>query len=245
MKASNLGLLSALLAQAAAHELFLQFIVNGTITNPWQYVRDVDAINGWGVGEGDRAIEYYKMSPNMDPLDESTIRCGRNATKFGVTTDVATVEAGDEVGFAIKTYDDLGLTHGGPVLAYLSKTDGDLKTYAGDGDWFKIAEVGSANATDWKTTYMKEWRFNLPKTTPPGKYLLRVEQIWPTPSPSYVQFFTNCAQLDIAGTGGGIPGPLVKFPGAYQLGGPGLVHTTESYSDYRKYTMPGPPVWTG
>lgn len=244
MKASNL-LISVFLSQVAAHETFPQLIVNGTITNPWQYVRDVDRVYDYGDGETEASKEYNKMIPNMDPLDESTIRCGRNATKFGPTTDIATVEAGDEVGFVIKSYDDFGLSHPGPALAYLSKTDGDLKTYAGDGDWFKIAEVGAANATNWKTTGMKEWRFNLPKTTPPGKYLLRVEQIWPTPSKYYVQFFTNCAQLEIVGLGGGTPGPLVKFPGEYQFGGPGLIHTAESDKDATKYTMPGPQVWTG
>jgi len=42
----------------------------------------------------------------------------------------------------------------------------------------------------------------IPKTTPPGEYLLRVEQIYPSTGDTS-EFFVNCAQINIIGPGGG------------------------------------------
>lgn len=46
--------------------------------------------------------------------------------------------------------------------------------------------------------------FTIPRTTPPGKYLMRVEQLYPLSSRfNDTQFYIACAQLDIKGPGGG------------------------------------------
>jgi len=34
-------------------------------------------------------------------------------------------------------------------MAYLSKAPGSLETYRGDGDWFKIGEIGAKNDDKW------------------------------------------------------------------------------------------------
>ena len=57
-------------------------------------------------------------------------------------------------------------------------------------------------------------------TTPPGKYLMRIEHFWPT-SMDYSQWFINCAHINIIGPGGGTPIGFAKFPGTYQPGDPG------------------------
>ena len=54
-------------------------------------------------------------------------------------------------------------------------------------------------------------RFTIPETTPPGQYLLRMEQIYPWPNRSNTQMFVECAQVDVKGVGGGTPGPLVHL----------------------------------
>ena len=50
---------------------------------------------------------------------------------------------------------------------------------------FKIATVGAFNNTHWylEGFNRKDWNFTIPATTPPGKYLLRHEQIWPRDGP--------------------------------------------------------------
>lgn len=54
-----------------------------------------------------------------------------------------------------------------------------------------------------------------PASLKPGKYLLRHEVINLESGP--VQFFPNCIQLEVSGSGINMPAAneLVKFPGAY------------------------------
>jgi len=55
--------------------------------------------------------------------------------------------------------------------------------------------------------------FTIPKTTPPGKYLVRVEQFNIISIYMQTQHYINCAQIEVVGPGGGTPGPFIKFPG--------------------------------
>lgn len=63
--------------------------------------------------------------------------------------------------------------------------------------------------------------FTIPATTPPGKYLARVEHFFIQSIYNTTQQYINCAHIEIVGPGGGTPGPAVKFPGAYSLDEPG------------------------
>jgi len=96
----------------------------------------------------------------------------------------------------------------------------------------------------WEATGHTEVNFTIPLATPPGKYLLRVEQIYrDLPSFNSSQFYLNCAQIEIVGDGIGKPGPLVKFPGAYDYFEPSL--WPGYHDDLATYVAPGPPVWKG
>jgi hypothetical protein len=46
--------------------------------------------------------------------------------------------------------------------------------------------------------------FTIPKTTPPGKYLVRVEHFNISPYYNMTQMFVNCAQVEVTGPGGGM-----------------------------------------
>jgi Auxiliary Activity family 9 (formerly GH61) len=65
--------------------------------------------------------------------------------------------------------------------------------------------------------------FTIPLTTPPGKYLLRVEHLYVRPAFNTTQFYIECAQIEVLGPKGGreartpTPEYMVKFPGAYEL----------------------------
>ncbi|KAL2106252.1 hypothetical protein VUR80DRAFT_6985 [Thermomyces stellatus] len=64
-------------------------IVNGTETEPWKYIRNV------------QHAQYtpYHENPTLD-LNSENMRCGRNATISGRESgDVATAVSGDVVGF--------------------------------------------------------------------------------------------------------------------------------------------------
>jgi hypothetical protein len=65
--------------------------------------------------------------------------------------------------------------------------------------------------------------FTIPETTPPAKYLLRIEQFMPSASFNDTQWYVNCAHVNIIGSGGGsLEGyNYAKFPGTYDIMDPG------------------------
>lgn len=108
--------------------------------------------------------------------------------------------------------------------------------------------------------------FTIPKDTPNGDYLFRVEQVGLHVASSIngAQFYISCGQITVTGGGSGTPGPLVAFPGAYSATDPGLlidiyypivsvnnISHSEGYTSRliyiqpTNYTIPGPAVWTG
>lgn len=64
----------------------------------------------------------------------------------------------------------------------------------------------------------------IPKNTPSGDYLLRIEHIalHQASNLNGAQFYISCAQITVTGGGSGTPGPLVSFPGAYKNTDPGI-----------------------
>ena len=189
--------------------------MNDTVTPKWKYVRDVARDPTYAAELG----EYGKVAPFID-IYSNDMRCGRDAGS-GPKTSVATVLAGTELGFRIAgdiENGDVEITHEGPGQVYLSRApNNDVQNYDGSGDWFKIAEEGVLDDNTWLLYQQKEMRFILPETTPPGKYLMRIEHLVPTAQFNSSQWYVNCAQIEIVGKGGGSPGEMVKFPGAYDL----------------------------
>src|SRR4051794_35821921 len=95
----------------------------------------------------------------------------------------------------------------------------DVENYDGKGDWFKIASAGPINDTTFALWRQTEMMFNIPKTTPPGKYLLRMEQFQPSQYLNGSQWYINCAQINVIGNGTGKfdPTDLIRFPGGYDM----------------------------
>lgn len=147
--------------------------------------------------------------------------------------------------------------HPGPAQVYLSRApNDDLQSYRGDSDWFKIGYGGPTNDTHWSLwpsvsdvrclrrkpppeivsgrgagltgRLQMQFNFTIPKTTPPGKYLMRMENFVPTAQTGYLQFYVNCAFVNIIGPGGGTPTEFARFPGTYQDEDPGK-YLTLSY----------------
>jgi hypothetical protein len=144
-----------------------------------------------------------------------------------------------------------------------------LKEYDGLGYWFKIYYLGVKDSKAWATYGESSVNFTIPASTPPGKYLLRVEQFWPSASLGQSQHYISCAHVEVVGEGVGEPGPLIKFPDGYEADSPsksgrkrgsqvykGLIEnsgiwfheegsTDTPEKDLSKYVAPEPPVWQG
>ncbi|KAK2760167.1 hypothetical protein FQN54_002234 [Arachnomyces sp. PD_36] len=213
---------------AFAHYRFTKLILDGSPTADYQYVRQNTNHN----------------SPVTDVTSDD-IRCNEGGLESGSSTEVATVAAGATVGFAL----DQAIYHAGPLQIYMSKATGDVKSYDGSGDWFKISEVEAkidASSISWPDENTSEYTFEIPASTPAGQYLLRAEQIGlhGASAPGGAQFYISCAQIEVTGSGSGTPGPTVKLPGAYDPSDPGLAINIY-YPIPTSYKAPGPEVWTG
>ncbi|KAK0745604.1 glycoside hydrolase [Schizothecium vesticola] len=262
----------SLLPGAFGHNVFGILMVNGTAAPEWTYVLDVESErprDEWSYQEWDQS---YKIPPIIG-VDNPAVTCGRRAFEAANRTQTADVLAGSEVGFRVST-DGYGtrdsvyyyppvdymkfprVWHAGPALVYLSRAPGDdLQKYQGDGDWFKIAYAGPLSNTEWQMwPDVSDFNFTVPLTTPPGKYLMRIENIFPETNPGYRQFYVNCALVNIIGPGGGVPKGFAKFPGTYKEEDPGLQAPRNQVSlsgipreELRllEYKPPGPAVWTG
>jgi hypothetical protein len=141
-------------------------------------------------------------------------------------------------------------THTSPGFVYMSKAPGSVNSYDGSGDWFKVYETGLCGSKrpnidgDWCTWQKDRIEFTIPQRIPPGEYLVRVEHIGIHESHvNKAQFYMECAQFKIEGSGGGTPGPLVKIPGLYKANDAGIAYNKWT-NNPAPYYMPGPAVWT-
>ncbi|KAI1483726.1 glycoside hydrolase family 61 protein [Daldinia sp. EC12] len=261
MKYSSIALLgSSLLGVANAHYHFPHLILNNTWTESFEYVRQVAPFPDT---DSDLALSW----PLLDP-DSIDIRCGRNASVDFARVKTATVQAGDRVGFGLANASAINgrgtMFHPGFGSAWLSKsTTDDLHDYAGDGDWFKILNVTGRTEqsidfslpvfaaykedyqAQWGTYLLNSYNFTIPESTPPGKYLLRWEHIYPIQRDS--QIYVNCAHIEVVNPSDkiGTPTPTVKIPGVYKNGQPDLYFHVSPYQDFATILPPQPTVWSG
>ncbi|VBB71335.1 Putative Glycoside Hydrolase Family 61 [Podospora comata] len=219
-----------------AHYRYSKLIVNGRVTNDWEYVR-----------ENSNFIMPTKQF--LQPSDD--FRCNSGSFANAGRTKVHKVNPGDSIGFRL--WNGGKILHPGPTTIHMSRAPGDVRQYRGDGDWFKVQETLICRApgryladTDWCSWDQPDQTFTLPRDTPPGQYLVRVEHIALHGAQSGdTEFYFTCAQIEVGGNGNGRPGPLVKIPGLYNSNDPALrfwIYGVPSYP----YTRVGQhAVWSG
>ncbi|KAI1265305.1 lytic polysaccharide monooxygenase [Xylariaceae sp. FL1019] len=230
MQSWTLLLLTAAAAQAHYH--FPRLIINGQAeAADWTTVRQT---------------KNYQTNAGVTDVNSPDMRCYQ--LKAG-TGSYATVAAGDTLGFVAAS----AVTHFGPVQFYMARVpdSADVNSWDPAGNvWFKAGSIsavpplGSSQST-WPAYNQKSVFFTIPKNTPSGKYLVRVESIalHQAQAVGGAQIYLSCAQIEVTGGGGGTPGPLVAFPGAYKASDPGLLWSY--YPVPTSYAAPGPAVWTG
>ncbi|KAL1654101.1 hypothetical protein SLS61_003507 [Didymella pomorum] len=215
-----------------AHYNFERLIVNGQTTGPYEYVRALGPM----VGNG----PFYDVK-------HSDIRCNNGSFAAASKTKTYPVKAGDTVGFTVR--DVLG--HPGPLFAYMSKsTVANVSAYQGEGDWFKIYEMGVktyANyslAMTWLSDGWTKFDFKIPKDIENGQYLLRAEHIAVHaaggPDGAGAQFYIGCAQIEVSGATGKKPSPVGKFPDSSRDPG---IYFSPYWPPIVNYTMPGLKVY--
>lgn len=200
-----------------------------TGTSDWQYVR---------------TTANYQSNAGLSDVSSPQLRCYTTSLK-GVST--MSVAAGSSVGFKASP----NIFHPGPLQFYMAKVPAGQTAASWDGSgnvWFKIyAEKAtvSGGQLSWGSLNKGTVSVTIPKATPSGDYLLRVEHIalHQASSVNGAQLYISCAQITVTGGGNGNPGPLVAFPGAYKNTDPGL--KVNIYSGATSYTPPGPAVWSG
>lgn len=262
MKSSTCLLGIVLTVPINAHYVFGRLILDGKWTNTWEYIREIS---------GDPTIQndpdFALVAPLREPKSKDII-CGRNASVAFNHPKIATIKAGDRIGFgtSASVVDPPSMYHPGFASAWLSKAPSEdgLDMYSGQNDWFKIMQVtGRTNQSiafedplykkywdfyksDWGTFRAESWNFTIPVTTPPGHYLLRFEHIFPNREDA--QIYPNCAHIKIIGSGVpiGTPGPLVSIPGVYQRGQPDMYFAYYDYGfNVSTFVPPAPPIWSG
>ncbi|KAI3325406.1 glycoside hydrolase [Xylariaceae sp. AK1471] len=169
----------------------------------------------------------------------------------------------------------MDINHPGPFLAHLSKVpDGqDVHAYDGSGDWVKIYTLGLEMMNNTETpVHWLAWDdpsfendtsvyrlpsrfvFNIPKQTPQGQYLLRLDMSWPgqhndpyEPSPG--QIYATCAQIQVDSDikDGTLP-KGIRIPEDMSNTSPGMRISREMQGGKsldEDYVYAGGPLWDG
>lgn len=218
---------ASLAGSVFAHYNFDSLIVDGSATEPYEYVRRMTNSN----------------SPVTD-VSSTDMRCNVGTQANAASTKTKAVAAGAQVGFTVA--DNIG--HPGPLTVYLSKAPGDVSEYDGSGEWFKIWELGTSEITSaglqWASNGMTSFNFSLPTELADGQYLLRAEHVGlhGASTEGGAQFYISCAQIEVTGGGSGTPSPTVEIPGYLTGTEPGIVINIY-YPVPTSYDMPGPAVW--
>ncbi|KAI1817001.1 glycoside hydrolase [Poronia punctata] len=176
--------------------------------------------------------------------------------------------------------DIMDINHPGPFLAHLSKVpEGkDVTEYDGSGDWVKIYTLGIGKQDNpdqpyhylawngpthydengvWTYSLPGRFLFNIPKQTPAGQYLLRLDMSWPSirnedgTTLTQSQIYATCAQIEVVNDDPEAASALpegIRFPEDYTDDAPGM-HTSADMNDGLiidpDYVYAGGKLWDG
>ncbi|EGS23404.1 uncharacterized protein CTHT_0000930 [Thermochaetoides thermophila DSM 1495] len=233
--------LVALATSASAHAIFQRVSVNGV---------DQGQLVGIRAPSSNFPIENvnhpdFACNTNIVFKDNNVIKIPAGA-RVGAWW-------GHEIGGAAGPNDPdhpIAKSHKGPIQVYLAKVDNAATASDKNLQWFKIAERGLNNGV-WAVDEMianNGWHyFDMPQCIAPGHYLMRVEllALHNAFAPGGSQFYMECAQIEVTGSGTHTGSDFVSFPGAYSATHPGI--TINIYDNFgqptnggRPYEIPGP-----
>ncbi|KUJ21308.1 glycoside hydrolase [Mollisia scopiformis] len=244
MKLSITAPVAALFAAAvSAHGGVLSYDIGGTTYKGFVPYNSA-------AGQSTLQREWDSYNPIQDPTLAS-MACNSAGTPGALTATVA-------AGSTIVAYWNNPWPHTiGPMVVWMANCGGDCKTFEPTGNvWFKINQAGLISGTLstglWGSGQMvaqnSSWTVTIPKSLAPGNYLIRHETI-AIHTANAPQWYPECAQLVLTGSGTGVPGAsyLAAIPGVYQMRDPEVDIDVYSAANQgvTNYTIPGPAVWTG
>jgi hypothetical protein len=96
---------AALAPSASAHYIFSKLVLNGEVSEDWQYIRETTR------SECYMPTKFTNTFDNLTPND-SDFRCNLGSFSNAAKTEVAEVAAGDTIG--MKLFYDTSIAHPGP-----------------------------------------------------------------------------------------------------------------------------------
>ncbi|KAJ2926518.1 hypothetical protein H1R20_g10569, partial [Candolleomyces eurysporus] len=182
------------------------------------------------------AVREPKSVEPMHDITSTDVRCNVDPSP---ALETVAISPGEKIGFQLSNY----MYHQGPVAIYLGKAPGSAAAWDGSGkNWFKIAEWGatSYNPITFSSYQKNEFTTTIPDNTPPGEYLVRIENLALHLGTGIPEIFVSCSQIKISGSGTGNPSK-VSIPGYIAANDPNL--TANIYGGLTSFTVPGPAVW--
>jgi hypothetical protein len=196
--------------------------------------------------------------PSFDPImsvTDAKMRCN-GGTSAALSAEV---KPGDRISAIWSQW-----THSqGPIMVWLYKCAGDFKSCDGSGaNWFKIDEAGfqgdaskkifldSETPSGWAIAKLvggnKNWTTTIPQGLAAGNYLIRHELI-ALHQANTPQFYPECAQIVVTGTGTALPDASFKvaIPGYAKQTDPNIKVPINDRTQPQEYKVPGPAVWKG
>ncbi|KAG8741174.1 hypothetical protein FRC10_003219 [Ceratobasidium sp. 414] len=231
-------------AHVAAHGGVTSFGIAGKNYTGWQPYLSA-------TGQVTAGRPYSSYDPILNPV-ATTMHCNDDGTQ-GPSQQTLTIAAGQ----TITSYYPQWTHAEGPYTVYLAQcpSSGCNGVNTGTVKWFKIYELGLISGTvytgKWANGLLManlKWDTVIPANLQPGNYFIRWETL-ALHQANTPQFYPECAQLQITGSGTTFPTSdyLVPIPGAWQTSDPGV--TIDIYSDAAKtqttYQIPGPRVYPG
>ena len=241
---SAIAALGFLAAEVAAHGAVTSYVIAGT---------NYQGYNGFAPSSNP---VIQRQWPDYNPTlsaSDSKVRCN-GGTSAALS---APVKPGDSITATWSQW-----THSqGPVMVWMYKCAGAFSSCDGSGKgWFKIDEAGFSG--DGKTVFLdsetpsgwgiaklvggnKGFTSTIPNLAP-GNYLVRHELI-ALHQANAPQWYAECAQLAVGGSGTGVPADSYKasIPGYAQQGDSNISFNINDHSRAQTYKMPGPSVYRG
>lgn len=105
MKLSLVAITAVLAHSASAHYIFSKLVVNGEVSDDWEYIRQTTR------SEAYMPTKWANVIDNLTPSDND-FRCNLGSFESAGNTGVAEVAAGDTI--AMKLFADADIAHPGP-----------------------------------------------------------------------------------------------------------------------------------
>ncbi|KAI1164835.1 lytic polysaccharide monooxygenase [Nemania serpens] len=224
-------------ALVAAHGAVTSYIIGGTTYPGYQ-----------GFSPQPNAQIIQRQWPDYNPI--MTVTDAKMTCNGGTSAPLsAKIAAGTNITAVWQQW-----THQqGPVMVWLYPCESGFASCDGkQKKWFKIDQMAltgpALNSNDWGTAVVYKtlkYTSKIPTNIKPGTYLIRHELLALHQS-NTPQFYPECAQIEITGTGTATPPAnlLATIPGYAPQSDPGIM--VDIYNGGRtSYRAPGPDVWTG